>query len=73
MLRVAGPQQGVETTFVDMSYERGQGEDDVIVEETDAETRSKEDLVVYQRVKRAIRPNTKVSRSCFGFNPRGRL
>ncbi|BGP43079.1 cystathionine gamma-lyase cys3 [Rhodotorula kratochvilovae] len=52
-LKVAGPLQGVETTFVDMSYStRGDG--------GDVETEEEQDRAIVERVEQAIRPETKL-------------
>lgn len=62
MVQVASLQQGVQTTFVDMSYT---GEEDaaLLEEEMDearAEREAEEDEQIIQKVEAAIRPNTKV-------------
>jgi hypothetical protein len=58
MLKVAGVQQGAETTFVDMSYGR-RGEEVVDGEEEEV-MREREDDEILSRVRKSIKPNTKV-------------
>jgi hypothetical protein len=58
MLKVAGVQQGAETTFVDMSY-GGRGEEVVDGEEEEV-MREREDDEILSRVRKSIKPNTKV-------------
>lgn len=58
MLKVAGVQQGAETTFVDMSY--GGGVEEVVEGEKEEVRRKREDDEILSRVRKSIRPNTKV-------------
>lgn len=62
MLRVAGEMNGVETTFVDMSYtmDPGSGVHDEEGEEEKRERDRKEDEEIIMRVEAALRPDTKV-------------
>ena len=68
MVQVASVQQGVETTFVDMSY--GKGGKQVIESEEEEKARAeREDAEIVKRVEEAIRPTTKVRRP-FLLSPR---
>lgn len=59
MVQVASVQQGVEATFVDMSY--GKGGKLVVESEEEAMARAeREDAEIVKRVEEAIRPTTKV-------------
>ncbi|GAA6016731.1 hypothetical protein JCM10207_000162 [Rhodosporidiobolus poonsookiae] len=58
MLKVAGPLQNVETTFVDLSYRSVDG--DSSSAETDDARRQREDDEIVARLEGAIRPETKL-------------
>lgn len=60
MLKVAGPLQEAETTFVDLSYRAVEGE---VESDSGSEDSKKErqDQAILQRLEEAVRPETKVS------------
>ncbi|GAA5895372.1 hypothetical protein JCM6882_006234 [Rhodosporidiobolus microsporus] len=59
-LKVAGPLQGAETTFVDLSYGDVEATAGVEAGESDDVRKEKEDGAILDRLERAIRPETKV-------------
>lgn len=60
MLRVASEQQGVETTFVDMAYGRGETISPDETEESRTAANKADDDAIIARVEAAIRPDTKL-------------
>jgi hypothetical protein len=60
MLRVASVHQGVETTFVDMSYAKGEEVNEDHKDEHTQKNNQADDEEIVARVEAAIRPNTKV-------------